>query len=212
MLSARETARLIGRKELSPVEVVRRALDEAEATQATLNAFTVLRRDEALSEARAAEAAVMRGDELGALHGLPFSVKDLISVEGLPYAFGSRAMADNIGKVDAPSVERARAAGAILIGKTTTSEFGCKPVGDSPLTGVTRNPIDLELTPGGSSAGCAGFGVTRCATRCSPSSIATTRYSAQRCPSPPSRRAGTFRRGSSTGTSCRGFTTPIRST
>jgi aspartyl-tRNA(Asn)/glutamyl-tRNA(Gln) amidotransferase subunit A len=155
LLSARETARLIGRKELSPVEVVRRSLDEAEATQATLNAFTVLRRDEALNEARAAEAALMRGDTLGALHGLPFSAKDLISVEGLPYAFGSRAMADNIGKVDAPSVERARAAGAILIGKTTTSEFGCKPVGDSPLTGVTRNPLDLSLTPGGSSAGCA---------------------------------------------------------
>jgi aspartyl-tRNA(Asn)/glutamyl-tRNA(Gln) amidotransferase subunit A len=154
-LTARETAGLIGRKELSSVEVVRRALDEAEATQATLNAFTVLRRDEALNEARSAEAALMRGDALGALHGLPFSVKDLISVEGLPYTFGSRAMADNIGKVDAPSVERARAAGAILIGKTTTSEFGCKPVGDSPLTGVTRNPIDLKLTPGGSSAGGA---------------------------------------------------------
>jgi aspartyl-tRNA(Asn)/glutamyl-tRNA(Gln) amidotransferase subunit A len=155
MLTARQTASLIGRKELSPVEVVRQALDEAEATQATLNAFTALRRDEALTEARAAEAALMRGDASGALHGLPFSVKDLISVEGLPYAFGSRAMADNMGKVDAPAVERARAAGAILIGKTTTSEFGCKPVGDSPLTGVTRNPIDLGLTPGGSSAGCA---------------------------------------------------------
>jgi aspartyl-tRNA(Asn)/glutamyl-tRNA(Gln) amidotransferase subunit A len=154
-LTARETARLIGRKELSPLEVVRRALDEAEATQATLNAFTVLRRDEALNEARAAEAAVMRGDALGALHGLPFSAKDLISVEGLPYAFGSRTMQGNVGKVDAPSVERAKAKGAILIGKTTTSEFGCKPVGDSPLTGVTRNPIDLKLTPGGSSAGCA---------------------------------------------------------
>ena len=111
-LTARETARLIGRKELSPVEVVRRALDEAEATQATLNAFTILRRDQALNEAHAAEAAVMRGDALGALHGLPFSAKDLISVEGLPYASGSRAMADNMGKVDAPSVERARAAGA----------------------------------------------------------------------------------------------------
>ena len=154
-MTARETAGLIARKELSPVEVVRRALDQAEATQATLNAFTVLRRDAALNEARAAEAAVMRGEALRALHGLPFSVKDLISVEGLPYALGSRAMADNIGKVDAPSVERARAAGAILIGKTTTSEFGCKPVGDSPLTGVTRNPLDLSLTPGGSSAGCA---------------------------------------------------------
>ena len=154
-LTARETARLIGRKELSPVEVVRRALDEAEATQATLNAFTVLRRDEALNEAREAEADVMRGDALGALHGLPFSAKDLISVEGLPYAFGSRAMEGNVGKVDAPSIECAKANGAILIGKSTTSEFGCKPVGDSPLTGVTRNPFDLSLTPGGSSAGCA---------------------------------------------------------
>jgi aspartyl-tRNA(Asn)/glutamyl-tRNA(Gln) amidotransferase subunit A len=64
-------------------------------------------------------------------------------------------MEDNVGKVDAPSVERAKANGAILIGKSTTSEFGCKPVGDSPLTGVTRNPLDLSLTPGGSSAGCA---------------------------------------------------------
>jgi Asp-tRNA(Asn)/Glu-tRNA(Gln) amidotransferase A subunit family amidase len=90
LLSARETAKLIGRKKLSPVEVVRRALDEADATQATLNAFTVLRRDEALSEARAAEAAVMHGDDLGALHGLPFSAKDLISVEGLPAGVGTR--------------------------------------------------------------------------------------------------------------------------
>src|ERR1700747_2788118 len=64
-------------------------------------------------------------------------------------------MAENIGKVDAPAVERARAAGAILIGKTTTSEFGCKPVGDSPLTGVTRHPWNLDKTPGGSSAGAA---------------------------------------------------------
>ncbi len=97
----------------------------------------------------------MRGDALGPLHGIPFSAKDLISVAGLPYASGSRAMEGNVGKVDAPSVERAKAKGAILIGKSTTSEFGCKPVGDSPLTGVTRNPLDLSLTPGGSSAGCA---------------------------------------------------------
>ncbi len=154
-LTARETVRLIGLKALSPVEVVRGALDRAEETQPTLNAFTVLRREEALKEARAAEEAILRGDQVGTLHGLPFSAKDLISVAGLPYASGSRAMEGNIGKVDAPSVERARAAGAILIGKTTTSEFGCKPVGNSPLTGVTRNPLDLTLTPGGSSAGCA---------------------------------------------------------
>jgi aspartyl-tRNA(Asn)/glutamyl-tRNA(Gln) amidotransferase subunit A len=154
-LSAREAARIVANKEISPVELVRRALDKAEESQATINAFCVLRRDAALVEAKRAEDAVQRGEPLGPLHGVPFSVKDLISVAGLPYASGSRAMADNVGTVDAPSVERARAAGAILIGKTTTSEFGCKPVGDSPLTGITRNPLDLSLTPGGSSAGCA---------------------------------------------------------
>jgi aspartyl-tRNA(Asn)/glutamyl-tRNA(Gln) amidotransferase subunit A len=92
---------------------------------------------------------------LGPLHGLPISVKDLIAVGGLPFCSGSRAMQDNVAAADAPSVERVRAAGAILIGKTTTSEFGCKPVGDSPLTGITRHPWDLSKTPGGSSAGAA---------------------------------------------------------
>ena len=162
-MTARALAGHIARKEISPVEVVTRALDLAESTQATLNAFSVICRDEALAQARRAEASVLNGEALGPLHGVPFSAKDLISVAGLRYASGSRAMAGNIGKVDAPSVERARLAGAILIGKTTTSEFGCKPVGDSPLTGVTRNPLDLSLTPGGSSAGCAasvGAGVT----------------------------------------------------
>ena len=95
------------------------------------------------------------GAPLGALHGIPFSAKDLIAVKDVGYASGSRAMADNVAAVDAPSVERAKAAGAILIGKTTTSEFGCKPVGDSPLTGITRNPWNLAKTPGGSSAGAA---------------------------------------------------------
>ena len=109
----------------------------------------------ALAAARAAEDAVMRGQPLGLLHGLPFSAKDLMAVAGVPYASGSRAMAKNIAGVDAPAVERAKAAGAILIGKTTTSEFGCKPVGDSPLTGITRHPWNLAKTPGGSSAGAA---------------------------------------------------------
>ncbi len=78
-----------------------------------------------------------------------------MAVAGERYASGSRTMADNVAAVDAPAVERAQAAGGILIGKTTTSEFGCKPVGDSPLTGITRNPWNLTKTPGGSSAGAA---------------------------------------------------------
>src|SRR5882757_2775183 len=115
----------------------------------------IARREPALAAARAAEDAVMRGDSLGPLHGVPFSAKDLIAVGGERFAFGSRCMADNIAAADAPSVERAKNAGAILIDKTTTSEFGCKGVGDSPLTGTTRNPWNLAKTPGGSSAGAA---------------------------------------------------------
>lgn len=154
-MSAVELARLIAKKAVSPVETTRRALDRAAGTQPTLNAFFALLEFEALAAARDAEAAVMRGEPLGPLHGVPYSAKDLIAVKGAPMAFGSRAMAGNVSDVDAPSVERMRAAGAILIGKTTTSEFGCKPVGDSPLTGITRHPWDLSRTPGGSSSGAA---------------------------------------------------------
>ncbi|MFC0283572.1 amidase [Camelimonas abortus] len=154
-MSALEMIRRIRTKEISPVEVTRAALDLAAATQDTVNAFCVLTPEAAMAEARAAEAAVMRGDDLGPLHGAPFSVKDLIAVGGLPWESGSKAMKGNVAAADAPAVERARAAGAILIGKTTTSEFGCKPVGDSPVTGVTRNPLNLSKTPGGSSAGAA---------------------------------------------------------
>ncbi len=154
-LSAREARMCIARKDVSPVELTRAALDAARGTQASLNAFFLIMEDEAMAAAHKAEDAVMRGESLGPLHGLPFSAKDLMAVKGVPYASGSRAFADNIAAVDAPAVERAKAAGAILIGKTTTSEFGCKPVGDSPLTGITRSPWNLEKTPGGSSAGAA---------------------------------------------------------
>jgi aspartyl-tRNA(Asn)/glutamyl-tRNA(Gln) amidotransferase subunit A len=152
-MTATELRRRVARKDVSPVELTRRALAKAETTQGNLNAFFVLLPQEALAAAKAAEDAVMRGQPLGLLHGLPFSAKDLMAVAGVAYASGSRAMAKNIATVDAPAVERAKAAGAILIGKTTTSEFGCKPVGDSPLTGITRNPWNLAKTPGGSSAG-----------------------------------------------------------
>jgi aspartyl-tRNA(Asn)/glutamyl-tRNA(Gln) amidotransferase subunit A len=154
-MTAVELRGRIARREVSPVEVTRRALEKAEATQTSLNAFFILMPEQALSAAKAAEQAVMRGQPLGLLHGVPFSAKDLIAVGGERFAFGSRCMADNIAAADAPSVERAQKAGAILIGKTTTSEFGCKAVGDSPLTGITRNPWNLDKTPGGSSAGAA---------------------------------------------------------
>ncbi len=155
MMTAMELRQRITSREITPVDLTRRALDKAEATQKTLNCFSVLAPEAALAAAKKAEQAVMKGDVLGLLHGLPFSAKDLIAVAGLPYMSGSRTMEANIGTVDAPAVARAKGAGAILIGKTTTSEFGCKPVGDSPLTGITRHPWNLAKTPGGSSAGCA---------------------------------------------------------
>lgn len=154
-MSALELRRLVAARQVSPVELTERALSRAEATQSKLNAFFVLMPDTARAAARQAEAAVMQGSALGLLHGLPVSVKDLIAVAGQPFASGSRAMANNVAAVDAPSVERLKQQGAVIIGKTTTSEFGCKPVGDSPLTGITRHPWDLAKTPGGSSAGAA---------------------------------------------------------
>ena len=154
-MTAREIARRVAKREISPVEVTRRALDKAQATQATINAFNHIMPDEALAAARAAEAAVMRGGKLGPLHGVPFSAKDLIAVKDAPMTFGSRTMASNIATADAPTVTRMKDAGAILIGKTTTSEFGCKGVGDNPLNGITRNPWNTGKTPGGSSAGAA---------------------------------------------------------
>jgi aspartyl-tRNA(Asn)/glutamyl-tRNA(Gln) amidotransferase subunit A len=154
-MSAVDMKRHIARKEISPVELAKRALAAAEETQSTLNAFSTLMPEAALAAAKSAEDAVMRGQPLGLLHGIPVSVKDLIAVAGVTYASGSKAMASNIAVSDAPSVERLKQVGAVIIGKTTTSEFGCKPVGDNLLTGITRNAWNPEKTPGGSSAGAA---------------------------------------------------------
>ena len=140
---------------VSATEVVRASLERAQRQQPVLNSFVTLSPELALEHARAADAARAAGQALGPLHGLPISVKDLIAVKGLPFTSGSRAMKDNVAAVSAPSVERVIAAGACVIGKTTTSEFGCKAVGDSPLTGITRNPWNLSKTPGGSSCGAA---------------------------------------------------------
>ena len=116
----------IVKKELSPVEITKRALEAAESTQTTLNAFSSLMPEAALAAARQAEDSVMKGEKLGPLHGVPFSVKDLIAVKDVIYASGSKTMAKNVAAVNAPSVERAKAAGGILIGKTTTSSPGSR--------------------------------------------------------------------------------------
>lgn len=151
--SAIELGKAIAKKEVSPVEVMEQCLQRMEALEPKLNCFVTPMPEQAMAAARQAEKAVLAGEALGALHGIPISVKDLIAVGGVKLTFGSRAMAENVAGADAPSVERIKAAGACLIGKTTTTEFGCKGGGDSPLTGTTRNPWDLQKTPGGSSLG-----------------------------------------------------------
>ena len=153
--SAVELRDLIAAKEISPVELLDRSLARMEEVEPKLNSFVTTTEDVAYAAARKAEKAILDNDAPGLLHGLPISVKDLIAMGGIRYTFGSRVSADNIAAVDAPAVERVRRAGGVIIGKTTTSEFGCKAVGDSPLTGITRNPWDVSKTPGGSSAGAA---------------------------------------------------------
>jgi aspartyl-tRNA(Asn)/glutamyl-tRNA(Gln) amidotransferase subunit A len=148
-------ARQIRTKELSPVEVVDAVLERIEALQPTVNAFITVTAAEARDAARGAEAAVMAGGRLGPLHGVPFSVKDLLFTKGVRTTMGSRIFADQVPAEDAVPVRRLREAGAILVGKTTTPEFGHKPLTDSPLFGATRNPWDLSRTAGGSSGGAA---------------------------------------------------------
>jgi Asp-tRNA(Asn)/Glu-tRNA(Gln) amidotransferase A subunit family amidase len=153
--SAIALSRAIAARQISAVELMQATLARVERINPQLNCFASYAPEQALEAAQRADVALSSGQAMGPLHGLPISVKDLIAVKDLKFTFGSRAMADNLATADAPSVERLRAAGACIIGKTTTSEFGCKAVGDSPLTGITRNPWDTGKTPGGSSAGAA---------------------------------------------------------
>lgn len=145
----------IASRQISPVELVQRALQRLEEVEPHINAFAHVTAPLALEAARQAERQVLAGEPLGLLHGLPVSVKDLLAVQGVPWRFGSRTEATRIASLDALAVQRIKAQGGCIIGKTTTSEFGCKAVGDSPLQGITRNPWDLSRTAGGSSAGAA---------------------------------------------------------
>ena len=152
---AAELAAQIRRKALSPVELIDATLAHVAALQPALNCFITVCADQARAAARAAEAAVMRGATLGPLHGVPVSVKDLVNTAGVRTTFGSHVFEHNVPASDAVSVARLRAAGAILIGKTTTPEFGHKPFTDAPLFGRTRNAWDAGRTSGGSSGGAA---------------------------------------------------------
>jgi aspartyl-tRNA(Asn)/glutamyl-tRNA(Gln) amidotransferase subunit A len=142
--------------DLSPVETTQAALDRITELNPIYNAFVLVDEKRALGDARAAEARWMRGEPAGLVDGLPATVKDLIVTEGWPTLRGSRTIDPNQPWLEnGPPVARMKEQGAVFLGKTTTPEFGWKGVTDSPLTGVTVNPWNTRLTPGGSSGGAA---------------------------------------------------------
>jgi aspartyl-tRNA(Asn)/glutamyl-tRNA(Gln) amidotransferase subunit A len=155
-LGAAALARAFRRGTLSPVEATRAAFTRIARHQPRLNAFRLLDEDGALAAARASEARWRRGRPESDLDGVPTTIKDQWMVAGWPTLKGSRTVTDHgPAQEDSPAVARLREAGAVLIGTTTMCEFGWKGIGDSPLTGISRNPWNPAMTPGGSSAGAA---------------------------------------------------------
>jgi aspartyl-tRNA(Asn)/glutamyl-tRNA(Gln) amidotransferase subunit A len=156
LLSATELLAHYRRKSLSPVEATQAVLARIERFDGAVNAFCLVDPERALAGARASEERWRRGAPIGMVDGVPATIKDIVLTEGWPTLRGSRAIApDQPWREDAPATARLREQGAVLVGKTTTPEFGWKGVTDSPLTGITRNPWDLATTPGGSSGGAA---------------------------------------------------------
>jgi len=147
---------LYRKKQLSPVEIVQDALRRLESIEGAVNAFVLYDPETALSTARASETRWQKGEPLGLLDGVPVALKDTLLTRGWPRLLGSRTIdPSQAWEEDAPVPARLRAEGAVFFGKTTTPEFGWKGVTDSPLSGITRNPWNLERTPGGSSGGSA---------------------------------------------------------
>lgn len=156
MLSAVELAGHFERRSLSPVEVARATLERIDALNPVLNAYCLVDHEAALAAARESEARWAAGKPRSRIDGVPASIKDLILTRGWPTLRGSRTVdRTQAWDDDAPATARLREAGAVLLGKTTTPEFGWRASTDSPLSGMTRNPWDTSRTPGGSSGGAA---------------------------------------------------------
>ena len=152
-LSAIEMAEAIRKKKLSPLEIMKAVLQRIEQLNPKVNAYCTIVAENALEQARQAEAKVMKKEKLGPLHGVPVSIKDVIFTRGIRTTAGSRIYESFVPQQDAIAVERLKSAGAIIIGKTNTAEFGWVAVTKNVLFGETRNPWNLERTPGGSSGG-----------------------------------------------------------
>jgi Asp-tRNA(Asn)/Glu-tRNA(Gln) amidotransferase A subunit family amidase len=154
-VSAVELRRLIGRKKVSPLELLDSCLKRIRATDGAINAMVAMDEKAARKAARDAENAVMRGDDLGILHGLPIGVKDLQETAGLRTTHGSLIYKDHVPKQDGAMVARVRFEGGIILGKTNTPEFGAGANTKNRVYGATGNPFDPEKTSAGSSGGSA---------------------------------------------------------
>jgi aspartyl-tRNA(Asn)/glutamyl-tRNA(Gln) amidotransferase subunit A len=153
--SATEIAGAVLARRVSPVEIVEAALERIEERNPTLNAFVHVCTDRALDDAHALAKRIARDEDVGPLAGVPFGVKDLEDVAGLPTTYGSAVFANHVAPSDSVQVARLRAAGGIVVGKTNTPEFGYTGFTHNRLFGTTRNPWNPERTPGGSSGGSA---------------------------------------------------------
>lgn len=153
--SARELVSLVNSKKLSPLELLEETLQRIEAVNPTLNAFVSMRAEAAMDEAKTLTEQLASGGASVPLAGIPIGVKDLEDVKGMVTSFGSIPYKDNIAETDSIQVARLRSAGAIVVGKTNTPEFGYTGFTKNLLFGVTRNPWNTERTPGGSSGGSA---------------------------------------------------------
>ena len=148
-----ELAAMIRRREIKASELMSATLARLDQVNPKVNAFVALRADEAMKEARALDEKIARREEVGPLAGLPFGVKDLEDAAGLPTTFGSKPFRNNVPEADSVQVARLKAAGAIVLGKTNAPEFGYTAFTKNLLFGPSRNPWNLERTPGGSSGG-----------------------------------------------------------
>ena len=151
--SATDIAARVASAEVKPTEVLDAVLERIDALNPALNAVTFDGRDEARADAERADAAVAAGAELGALHGVPVTIKENVDVAGQPTPNGLVALAELRASEDAPLVRNLRAAGAVVVGRTNTPEFSMRATTDNPLRGRTFNPWGADISPGGSSGG-----------------------------------------------------------
>lgn len=152
--TATDLVKLMKQKEISPVDVVSAFLNRIQTHNSKWNAFVTIN-ERAIEEAKKAEDVIMKGEELGELHGLPIAIKDLTPTKGIKTTYGSLAYKDYVPDYDPIFLKRMKEAGGIILGKTNTPEFGHKGTTDNPLFGTTKNPWNENLTPGGSSGGSA---------------------------------------------------------